>query len=394
MLTDAPPPESPTPDATTAPVGALGGSLRSAALVALATGLSALVRSRLALADVVMIYLLVIMVAAARYGRGPSVVASALSVVLYDFFFVPPYHTLAVHDASNLLTFAMMFAVGQGLAALLHRVRASEREARLRGERSAALLEEARAATLRAHTEAMRSTLLSAVSHDLRTPLAAITGAATALRDDEGLAPDQRRDMVETVCEEAERMERLVGNLLDMTRLESGALKVKREWVPLEEVVGSALTRLEARLAGRAVTTEIPATLPLVSVDPVLLEQVFVNLLENAAKYTPAGTPVEVRASVRDDGGVRVTLADRGPGIPAENEARVFEKFYRGAHVGVRGVGLGLPISRGMIEAHGGTLTVHPRDGGGAEFTIELPPAGPEPTVPPEEPDMPTRTLP
>ena len=140
--------------------------------------------------------------------------------------------------------------------------------------------------------EELRSALLSTVSHDFRTPLAAITGAGTTLREGSGnLSAEQRAEMLDMICLEAERLERLVGNLLDMTRLESGALKVKREWVPLEEIVGSALTRAEGRLVGRSIRTELPASLPLVSVDPVLFEQAFVNLLDNASKHTPNGTP-------------------------------------------------------------------------------------------------------
>ncbi len=372
----------------------MSGYPQTAALVALATGLSSLARPWLALPDVAMLYLLVIVAVAARYGRGPSVLASTLSVATYDFFFISPHLSLAVDDARNLLTFAAMFVIGQLIAALTLRLRASEREARRREARTAALAAEraelaeaARAASIKAHAEEARSTLLSAVSHDLRTPLAAITGAATALRDEPGLDRAQRDDLVTTICEEAERMERLIGNLLDMTRLESGAMTVRREWVPLEEVVGSALTRLDAKLAGRAVTTDLPPALPLVSVDPVLLEQVFVNLFENAARHTPEASPIEVRARALASGGVEVDVSDRGEGIAPGDEARVFERFYRGARAGGGGVGLGLPISRGIAEAHGGTLTAHAREGGGTTFTLTLPSAGVEPSVPAEVDD-------
>ena len=186
--------------------------------------------------------------------------------------------------------------------------------------------------SLRVKTEERRSSLLSALSHDLRTPLAAITGAATTLRD-ESAAIDggQRRELLETICEEADRLERLVRNLLDMTRLESGALVVTRQWMPLEEIVGSALTRLESQLEGRPVRTDLPADLPLVSADAVLLEQVFVNLLENAAKYTPRRQPDRDRRPRRAaTGRSRSRSADRGPGIAPGDESRLFEKFFRG----------------------------------------------------------------
>jgi two-component system sensor histidine kinase KdpD len=168
-----------------------------------------------------------------------------------------------------------------------------------------------------------------------------------------------------------------------MMRLESGGLVPKREWLPLEEVVGSALTRLDSRLAKREVLTDIPADLPLVQVDPVLFEQVFVNLLENALKYTPEGSPIEVAASLQDRL-IEVRISDRGPGLPAGDEAMVFEKFWRGLRQDAAGVGLGLPICRGIVLAHSGTISAENRPEGGATFRVRLPvtpapPVGPEP---------------
>jgi two-component system sensor histidine kinase KdpD len=248
------------------------------------------------------------------------------------------------------------------------------------------LAEEMRAATQRARSEQMRSSLLSAVSHDLRTPLATITGAATALRDEPGrLGPGQGAELVDPICTEAERMERLVGNILDMVRIESGGMALRRDWVPLEEVLGSALVRLEARLQGRLVRTELPENLPLLPVDPVLFEQVFVNLFDNVVKYTPAGTPLAVVARVA--GGVlEIEVVDRGPGIPPGEEERIFEKFQRGTQTGSGGVGLGLPICRGIVEAHGGTIAATNRQDGGAVFRILLPLGEcPPPAAEPEE---------
>ena len=183
------------------------------------------------------------------------------------------------------------------------------------------LAEEARAAAVRAKAEEMRSSLLSTISHDLRTPLASITGAATSLRDDANLDAETRADLVRAICDEAERLERLVSNLLDMTRLAAGALALKRDWVPVDEVVGSALTRLEDRLGDRPVRVALAEGLPLVSVDPVLLEQVFVNLFENVAKYTPGGSAIEIDGAVQD-GAVVLVVRDHGPGLkPGDEEA-------------------------------------------------------------------------
>jgi two-component system sensor histidine kinase KdpD len=225
----------------------------------------------------------------------------------------------------------------------------------------------------------MRSSLLSAVSHDLRTPLAAITGAASALTGGApGLDAGRRDELAETIFEESARLEKLVGNLLDMTRLASGALDVKREWIPVEELVGGVLTRLEDALSGRAVTTHVAGGLPLLSVDPVLFEQVFVNLVENAIKHTPQGTDIEIGAAAVPEG-IAITVADRGPGIPAGFEEVIFEKFRRGSGVRSPGVGLGLAICRGIVEAHRGTIRAQNRRGGGAVFTVLMPLRGDTP---------------
>ena len=271
--------------------------------MAAATSIGALARGHLSEPDLVLLYLLAVVIAAARFGRGPSLVAATVSVLAFDFFFIPPYLTFLVHEKRYVLTFAIMLVVSLVTSGL----------------------------SLRVTTEERRSSLLSALSHDLRTPLAAITGAATTLRDESAAIDDaQRREMLDTICEEADRLERLVRNLLDMTRLESGALAVKRQWLPLEEIVGSALTRLESQLEGRPVRTDLPADLPLLSVDAVLLEQVFVNLLENAAKYTPAGSPVEIVARA-GDGAIAIEVADRGPGIAARRRVAPVREVLPGA---------------------------------------------------------------
>jgi two-component system, OmpR family, sensor histidine kinase KdpD len=242
----------------------------------------------------------------------------------------------------------------------------------------ARLAEEARIAALRVKTEEMRSSLLSAVSHDLRTPLASITGAATSLRDDSNLSPAIRVELVGSICDEAERLERLVANLLDMTRLESGALSLKRDWIPIDEIIGSALTRLEVSLSNRQVRVELPSDLPLLRVDPVLFEQIFINLIENACKYTPLGTPIDVRTT-RERDTVLIEFRDYGPGIPVGCEEKLFEKFYRGSHTGGSGAGLGLPICRGIAEAHGGSIRAENAAGAGALFRIIVPIGGEPP---------------
>jgi two-component system sensor histidine kinase KdpD len=246
--------------------------------------------------------------------------------------------------------------------------------------------EAAQRALLKAETESLRNTLLSSISHDLRTPLSAITGAATTLlENDAAIDTVGRLDLLQTVREEAEHLNRIIKNVLDMTRLESGAIKVNKEWQPLEEIVGAVINRLGDRLKDHPLTVKLPGNLPLVPFDSLLMEQVLVNLFDNAIKYTPAGTPLELSAS-ESFYTVTVELADRGPGIPPGEEERIFEKFVRGRATG-GGVGLGLAICRTIIEAHGGKIWVENREGGGAVFRFTLSTAGLPPATKKEEED-------
>ena len=486
--------------------------LGAAVIVGLMTALALPFHGALAEIDAAMLYLLAVVVAAARYGRGPSVLAGLLAVAVFDISFVEPYGTFAVSDVRYILTFAMMLVVALVMGGLTTRVREQASVARLRERRSSTLYavsrdlaaartrpelarvtlrhlhdlfggsvmlilpdvdgrldvvaemppqegtrrdlgvakwvfehgesagrgtqtlpaadavyvplatpdrvlgvvgvrpepldrlsdpsqrqllesllgqaavalertklaEEKRIVHLEFEAEQLRTSLLSSLSHDLRTPLAGIEGAASSLAEDQGhLTPATRRELALTIVDEARRMTRLVANLLDMVRVESGALGVHRGWHVLEEVVGVALLRAGDRLAGRAVTTDLPATLPLVPIDDVLIEQVLINLLENAAKYTPSGSPIDISAVARS-GEVQMTVADRGPGVPPGESELIFEKFHR-AERGAGGVGLGLAICRGIVKAHGGRLWVDPREGGGAAFRFTLPIVGTPP---------------
>jgi two-component system, OmpR family, sensor histidine kinase KdpD len=251
----------------------------------------------------------------------------------------------------------------------------------------ARLDEEAQHARLLAETERLRSSLLSSVSHDLRTPLAGIMGAATTLLGDTTLPGPARQDMTRTIYEEAYRLNSLVNNLLNMTRLESGAVTVHKAWQPLEEVVGAALIRLETALRDRPVQINMPSDLPLVPLDEVLIEQVLVNLLENALKYTPTHSPIEISATATGAAPaqtVTLSIADRGPGLPTGDEERVFDKFYRGQQVTGSSVGLGLSICRGMVAAHKGRIWAENRPGGGVVFRFTLPVEGFPPSFAPE----------
>jgi two-component system sensor histidine kinase KdpD len=231
---------------------------------------------------------------------------------------------------------------------------------------------QAREAALRAKTEELRSSLLSAVSHDLRTPLAVITGAATTLRDDsDRLTPVARLELLSTIVDDARRLERVLTNLLQLTRVETG-FEPAREWIPADELVGAALTRLETALGDKQVDLDVEDDL-LLSIDPVLFEQVLINLLENALKH---GAPPFAISVHRDGDRVTLEVADRGVGLPAD-ASRLFEKWERASTA--PGVGLGLAVVRAVVEAHGGTVEASNRAGGGALFRISIPAPVPPP---------------
>lgn len=251
----------------------------------------------------------------------------------------------------------------------------------------ARLAEETERVRVQIETEQLRSTLLSSVSHDLRTPLAVMRGAASTLvDDDQKLSNGARKELASALLEETDRLERQVRNLLDMTRLESGAVRIKKEWQSVQEVIGAAWSRIEPLLVRRTVTVRVPAELA-AAFDGVLVEQALVNLLENASKYTPEGSPIDVTARKGDDE-ILIEVADRGAGIPPEERPRIFDKFHRGASERTKGgVGLGLTICRAIVAAHGGRIWVADRGGGGATFTFTLPIEG-EPLVADDLPEI------
>ena len=244
----------------------------------------------------------------------------------------------------------------------------------------ARLTEEMGKAQLQIEAERMRNSLLSSVSHDIRTPLASIMGATTELLRHKDKLDPHAYELAQIAHEESQRLSRWVGNLLQMTRLESGSVQIEKEWQPLEEVVGTTLLRLEEMLTDHPLKPDLPDDLPLVLIDSVLIEQVLVNLLENAIKYTPSGSPIDLSAWAEDQE-VIVEVADYGPGLPSGEEERIFDKFYRIHPTDYGGVGLGLSICRAIVEAHGGRIWAANRADGGAVFRFTLPLEGEPPQV-------------
>jgi two-component system, OmpR family, sensor histidine kinase KdpD len=236
------------------------------------------------------------------------------------------------------------------------------------------LAEEARQMKLLQAAEKLQNALLNSISHDLRTPLVSITGALTALDEQsDSLDEENRKSLIQTAREEADRLNRLVGNLLSMTRIESGAIKLNLEPGDVQDVIGTALEQLGERTAGHRIKVSVPENFPLIPMDFTLMVQVVVNLLENAVKYSPRGSLIEVSASLQEKN-VCLEIADRGVGIPTEDLARVFDKFYRVQRPeSVSGTGLGLSISKGIVEVHHGSIDAHTRAGGGTIIHVNLP---------------------
>jgi len=238
-----------------------------------------------------------------------------------------------------------------------------------------------RAAEVARQSDALKSSLLQSVSHDLRTPLAAIRMAAASLRPDSGLDQPARRASADTIDREVEHLNRLVTNLLDVSRIEAGSLRVEREPMSLDDVLARAIERLRPRLGGHPIEVELEA--PPVDVDPVLLDTAFVNVAENAIAHSDPAAPLRIRAAAGVDGFVRLTVEDGGPGVPPDALPHLFDKFYRVTPPGARaersgpraGTGIGLAVTRGFVEAMGGRVAARPSELGGLAIDLDLPAA-------------------
>jgi two-component system sensor histidine kinase KdpD len=237
------------------------------------------------------------------------------------------------------------------------------------------LTEEAREAALLLVSDRLRTALFNSVSHELRTPLSLIIGAASTLLEAEAIySTEERRELLENIKEGANRMDRVVANLLDTARLESGMMRLKIDWCDIEDIIGTALRRLANQIKGRPLDVDIPIEVSLLRGDCVLLEQVIVNLVDNALKYSPVDSAVEIKVN-SDKDRLQVSVADRGLGIPEADLPRIFDKFYRTQQglTNIPGTGLGLSICKSIVEAHGGTIWAENRHGGGAIISFRVP---------------------
>ncbi len=307
-----------------------------------------------------LIFLLGVLLAGMVLNRGPVLLVGALSALSWNFLFIPPLFTLHIAKFEDALTFATYFIVAITVGGLTAQLKAREHLA---------------AQVQLAHeSERLRKTLLDCVSHELKTPLAAIGAASQELVRATPNALDAQivKQLAGEIHDGSRRLNRVVNNLLDMNRLESGVIRPKQEWCDVRELLQSAVEIERESLTGRDVSLDVPENFPLALMDHTLIEQAVAKLVANAASYAPSGLPIEIDAEYKIDRLI-ICVSDRGPGIALELTERVFEKFYRGDSRRTGGLGLGLSIARGFVEAHGGKLTAENRDGGGARFTISLP---------------------
>lgn len=324
--------------------------------------------------DSLLSYVLIIVILASTRGPYAALLASFVAFFSFDFLYLPPAYSFLVSKFEDVLSLVVFLVTalttGQLASALRRRAKDADRR-----ERETHILYELVQAT---HREESMAALLSSVSHDLRTPLSTIKAAATSLLQEEiPFDEAEKRRFLRAIERESNRLNQLVENLLDMSRIEGGALTPHKVWYLLDELVHSTLDSMQSLLEGRTIQTHLPEDLPPIEIDYIQIGQVLTNLLENALRYTPVGSPIDISIQAQEQQ-VILSIADRGPGIPHAEWERIFDKFYRfhsnpNAADHRRGSGLGLAVSRGLVEAHGGKLWVEERQGGGAIFCFTLP---------------------
>jgi K+-sensing histidine kinase KdpD len=359
----------------------LVGFLVGLGLLGIATAALLPARSSVTVATPSLVLILPGIVAGFFGGRIAGALTAAVGALVLDLAFIEPYGTLDVHVTDDLVALLTFTAVAVSVATLVERATDRRRAAEVRAaeimalsrEKEHMLREQERLSVEKQALEQIeeaRRALLRSVSHDLRTPLATIQAITSDLRDGTSYDVGVRDELLDLVGDEAERLDRLVANLLSMSRIEAGALHPELQAVELDELVGAAAQRLSRVLRDLELEVDIAAALPLVEVDYVLLDQVLTNLIENAARHTPAGGVIAVEAH-RRDGLVEIAVSDQGPGIAADQRESIFEPFHRGSNS--RSSGLGLAICRAVVEAHGGTISVDDAPGPGARFSFTVP---------------------
>lgn len=373
------------------------GYVLAVVAVSAATVLLRLFRTHINPTTVALALLLVVLFVATRFGSRPAVLASLAAVFCFNLFFLPPVGTLSIADPENWVALGAFLITAVTAGELSARVNRRAEEAEAGRREIGRLYDELRSAFERAsHAEALRqserlkSALLDAVTHDLRTPLTSIKASVTTLLDEVkskasdaspgSLGEEGRQEMLEVINEECDRLNRFIEGLVEMARIEAGEFRLRRRWGTIEEMVEMAIGRAKKLTDQHRVEVEIEKDLPIVLVDARAVSEVIYALLDNAAKYSPAGTLVRISAARVANDMIRAAVEDRGPGIPDELRDLVFDKFFRVIRDGdsVRnqpaGTGMGLAIARGIVEAHGGRIWIESgEDGRGARVVFTLP---------------------
>ncbi len=354
--------------------------------IAITTALLYLLRDALDTPLVALLYLLPVGISASLWGLGAGIVAALTAFLAFNYFFIEPNFTLVVHNASDLAGLFVFLIVAVAISQLVGRARAGQALA----IEKARLTEIASRAKVLEESDRMKSALLSSVSHELRTPLSTIKAAATSLRSGEvSWETKAREDLLEAIEDETDHLNLLVGNLLNMSRIEANALKPERQWNLLSEIVGAVIARLHHSPEDHRIVVSIPEELPLVPVDFVQMEQVFTNLINNSFKYAPTGTTVNIRAQTVGTDEVQIRVENQSPPVPEQDLERIFDKFHRiTAAERITGTGLGLSICKGIVEGHDGKIWAENMTHGFAiVFTLPLTLDGKFAPKPPLEPE-------
>ena len=360
----------------------LGSTLLTAVLIP--------IREHINSTTVALGFLLVVLFVAIGWGSKPALVAAILGVVCLNFFFLPPFHTFTVSDAQNWIALIVFFvtALTVGQLSAIARRRATEAEHQKR--KSEKLYEDLQSAFDRAseaeaikRSEQLKSALLDAVTHDIRTPLTSIKASATLLLEDkesseqvERLTAEEQREMLKVITHGADRLDRFVEGIVDLARIEAGEITLYRNWGAVDDIIEAALAQAEPFTRQHRIEIVIEEELPVVRVDARAVTEVIYALVDNASKYAPGNTVLRVEARRAADDIVEIAVEDEGPGIPRESREKVFERFFRDTHDGsAGGIGMGLAIAKGIVEAHGGHIWIEEptrKQGARVVFTVPV----------------------
>ena len=384
-----------------APKSRIGGYLLAVLGVAVLTAMLIPLRGKINSTTVGFAFLLLVLAVAIIWGSRPALLASVLGMLCYNFFFLPPLHTFTIVDPQNWVALTAFFITALAVGQLSARARQRAEEAEVGRVENRRLYEELQEAFERAseakalrRSERLKSALLDAVTHDLRTPLTSIKASATLLLEDgepdgqtEMFSPAEQKSMLKVITDEADRLDRFVESIVDLARIEAGDIRLSRNWGSLEEIVEAALARAEPILRQHQLRLLLENELPVIRVDARAVAEVIYTLIDNATKYAPADSCITIKANRAAGEMVQISVTDEGPGISADLRQRVFEKFFQiggnpNGSARAEGIGMGLSIAKGIVEAHGGRIWIEASAGGkGAEVSFTVPVGDDEPEL-------------